>query len=182
MKNLFKILVLSLIILPFTSCVDEEDFDFDSLSQTTINPSLNVPLINTEITLSDFLNLDEVSDTTNGFELRQVNEGNDSYLEFIFSVKDSFNINDFTQEIPQLDDAVLELGEVSIPNLNDFGIEIGDIPEINFYVPDTSMTSEDISVQVDEIENGARIDSIQISAGSILIQPLEGARATPRPV
>lgn len=175
MKNLFKILVFSLIILPFTSCVDEEDFDFDSLSQTTINPSLNVPLINTEITLSDFLNLDEVSDTTNGFELRQVNEGNDSYLEFIFSVKDSFNINDFTQEIPQLDDAVLELGEVSIPNLNDFGIEIGDIPEINFYVPDTSMTSEDISVQVDEIENGARIDSIQISAGSILIQPLEGA-------
>ena len=107
-QDLFKILVFSLIILPFTSCVDEEDFDFDSLSQTTINPSLNVPLINTEITLSDFLNLDEVSDTTNGFELRQVNEGNDSYLEFIFSVKDSFNINDFTQEIPQLDDAVLE--------------------------------------------------------------------------
>ncbi len=175
MKNLFKILVFSLIILPFTSCVDEDDFDFDSLSQTTINPAINAPLINTEIKLSDFLNLEEVSDTTNGFELRQVNEDNDSYLEFIFSVKDSFNIGDFTKEITELGDAVLDLGEISIPNLNDFGIEIGDIPEINFSIPDSSMESEDISVQVDEIENGARIDSIKINSGSILIQPLEGA-------
>jgi hypothetical protein len=175
MKNLFKILVFSLIILPFTSCVDEDDFDFDSLSQTTINPAINAPLINTEIKLSDFLNLEEVSDTTNGFELRQVNEDNDSYLEFIFSVKDSFNINDFTKEITELDDAVFELEEVYIPNLNDFGIEIGDIPEINFSIPDSSMESEDISVQVDEIENGARIDSIKINSGSILIQHLEGA-------
>lgn len=175
MKNLFKILVFSLIILPFTSCVDEDDFDFDSLSQTTINPAINAPLINTEIKLSDFLNLEEVSDTTNGFELRQVNEDNDSYLEFIFSVKDSFNIGDFTKEITELGDAVLDLGEISIPNLNDFGIEIGDIPEINFSIPDSSMESEDISVQVDEIESGARIDSIKINSGSILIQPLEGA-------
>ena len=174
MKNLFKISVFSFIILSFISCVDEDDFDFNSLSQTTITPAINAPLINTEITLSDFLNLEEVSDTTNGFELRQVNEGNDSYLEFIFSVKDSFNIGNFVKTISDIDDVVLELGELSIPDLNDLGLEIGEIPEINFSIPDSSMESENISVQVDEIENGARIDSIRISSGSILIQPLEG--------
>lgn len=174
MKNLFKILTFSFIILQFTSCVDEDDFDFDSLSQTTINPTMNIPLINTEITLSDFLNLEEVSDTTNGYELRQVNEGNDSYLEFIFSVKDSFNIGDFTKTISDIDDVVLELSELFIPNLNDLGIEIGEIPEINICIPDTTMPSENISVQVDEIGNGVSIDSIRISSGSILIQPLEG--------
>ncbi len=174
MKNLFKILIFSFIILPFTSCVDEDDFDFDSLSQTTINPTINLPLINTEITLSDFLNLEEISDTTNGFELRQVNENNDSYLEFIFSVKDSFNIGSFIQEISDLDDVVLELGDLFIPDLNDLGIEIGEFPEINVCVPDTTMPGENVSVQIEEIENGAKVDSIRISSGSILIQSLEG--------
>lgn len=173
MKNLFKILVFSLIILPFTSCVDEEDFDFDSLSQTTINPSINAPLINLEVQLNDFLDLEQLSDTANGFEIIQVNEANDSYLEFVFSMKDTFDISSFIQQIEGKDDVQVNLSDISIPDLSDLGLSSTDLPEFYFSFPDQSVAAEDLSIEVEEFENGVRVDSVQILSGGLIIENVD---------
>ncbi|MEE0268032.1 MAG: hypothetical protein UD103_08665 [Bacteroidales bacterium] len=173
MKNLFKILVFSLIILPFTSCVDEEDFDFDSLSQTTITPSINAPLINLEVQLNDFLDLEQLSDTANGFEIIQVNEANDSYLEFVFSMKDTFDISSFIQQIEGKDDVQVNLSDISIPDLSDLGLSSTDLPEFYFSFPDQSVAAEDLSIEVEEFENGVRVDSVQILSGGLIIENVD---------
>lgn len=173
MKNLLKILVFSLIILPFTSCVDEEDFDFDSLSQTTITPSINAPLINLEVQLNDFLDLEQLSDTANGFEIIQVNEANDSYLEFVFSMKDTFDISSFIQQIEGKDDVQVNLSDISIPDLSDLGLSSTDLPEFYFSFPDQSVAAEDLSIEVEEFENGVRVDSVQILSGGLIIENVD---------
>lgn len=173
MKNLFKILVFSLIILPFTSCVDEEDFDFSSLAQTTITPSINAPLINLEVQLNDFLDLEQLSDTANGFEIIQVNEANDSYLEFIFSMKDTFDISSFIQQIEGKDDVQVNLSDISIPDLSDLGLSSTDLPEFYFSFPDQSVAAEDLSIEVEEFENGVRVDSVQILSGGLIIENVD---------
>lgn len=173
MKNLFKILVFSLIILPFTSCVDEEDFDFDSLAQTTITPSINAPLINLEVQLNDFLDLEQLSDTANGFEIIQVNEANDSYLEFVFSMKDTFDISSFIQQIEGKDDVQVNLSDISIPDLSDLGLSSTDLPEFYFSFPDQSVAAEDLSIEVEEFENGVRVDSVQILSGGLIIENVD---------
>lgn len=173
MKNLFKILVFSLIILPFTSCVDEEDFDFSSLAQTTITPSINAPLINLEVQLNDFLDLEQLSDTANGFEIIQVNEANDSYLEFVFSMKDTFDISSFIQQIEGKDDVQVNLSDISIPDLSDLGLSSTDLPEFYFSFPDQSVAAEDLSIEVEEFENGVRVDSVQILSGGLIIENVD---------
>lgn len=173
MKNLFKILAFSLIILPFTSCVDEDDFDFDSLSQTTITPSINAPLINLEVQLNDFLDLEQLSDTANGFEIIQVNEANDSYLEFVFSMKDTFDISSFIQQIEGKDDVQVNLSDISIPDLSDLGLSSTDLPEFYFSFPDQSVAAEDLSIEVEEFENGVRVDSVQILSGGLIIENVD---------
>lgn len=173
MKNLLKILVFSLIILPFTSCVDEEDFDFDSLAQTTITPSINAPLINLEVQLNDFLDLEQLSDTANGFEIIQVNEANDSYLEFVFSMKDTFDISSFIQQIEGKDDVQVNLSDISIPDLSDLGLSSTDLPEFYFSFPDQSVAAEDLSIEVEEFENGVRVDSVQILSGGLIIENVD---------
>lgn len=173
MKNLLKILVFSLIILPFTSCVDEEDFDFSSLAQTTITPSINAPLINLEVQLNDFLDLEQLSDTANGFEIIQVNEANDSYLEFVFSMKDTFDISSFIQQIEGKDDVQVNLSDISIPDLSDLGLSSTDLPEFYFSFPDQSVAAEDLSIEVEEFENGVRVDSVQILSGGLIIENVD---------
>lgn len=173
MKNLFKILVFSLIILTFTSCVDEEDFDFSSLAQTTITPSINAPLINLEVQLNDFLDLEQLSDTANGFEIIQVNEANDSYLEFVFSMKDTFDISSFIQQIEGKDDVQVNLSDISIPDLSDLGLSSTDLPEFYFSFPDQSVAAEDLSIEVEEFENGVRVDSVQILSGGLIIENVD---------
>lgn len=173
MKNLFKILAFSFIILTFTSCVEEEDFDFSSLAQTTITPSINAPLINLEVQLNDFLDLEQLSDTANGFEIIQVNEANDSYLEFVFSMKDTFDISSFIQQIEGKDDVQVNLSDISIPDLSDLGLSSTDLPEFYFYFPDQSVAAEDLSIEVEEFENGVRVDSVQILSGGLIIENVD---------
>lgn len=173
MKNLFKILAFSFIILTFTSCVEEEDFDFSSLAQTTITPSINAPLINLEVQLNDFLDLEQLSDTANGFEIIQVNEANDSYLEFVFSMKDTFDISSFIQQIEGKDDVQVNLSDISIPDLSDLGLSSTDLPEFYFSFPDQSVAAEDLSIEVEEFENGVRVDSVQILSGGLIIENVD---------
>lgn len=171
MKKLLQILFLGVLISSFTACIDEDDFNFDSLAQTTINPTIDAPLINTEITLSDFLDLEQLSDTANGFEIIQVNENGDSYLELSLSFKDSFNIADFIQEIEEVEDVNIELTDLNIPDLEDLGFADSNLQEVLFSIPDTSVSAEDISIEIEELENGIKIDSVQIISGGLLIQP-----------
>ncbi len=171
MKKLLQILFLGVLISSFTACIDEDDFNFDSLAQTTINPTIGAPLINTEITLSDFLDLEQLSDTANGFEIIQVNENGDSYLELSLSFKDSFNIADFIQQIEEVEDVNVELTDLNIPDLEDLGFTDSNLPEVFFSIPDTSVSAEDISIEIEELENGVKIDSVQIISGGLLIQP-----------
>lgn len=173
MKNLLKILVFSLIILTFTSCVEEEDFDFSSLAQTTITPSINAPLINLEVQLNDFLDLEQLSDTANGFEIIQVNEANDSYLEFVFSMKDTFDISSFIQQIEGKDDVQVNLSDISIPDLSDLGLSSTDLPEFHFSFPDQSVAAEDLSIEIEDFENGVRVDSVQILSGGLIIENVD---------
>lgn len=174
MKKLLKFFVLAVLISSFASCIDEEDFDFDSLAQTTITPSLNAPLINLDIQLNNFLDLEQLSDTANGFEIIQVNENGDSYLEFMFSIKDSFNIGSFIQQINAESEVELNLTDITIPDLSDLGLNYTDLPEVHFCYPDTSVAPENLSIEIEELENGVRIDSIQILSGGIKILPVDG--------
>ena len=174
MKKLLKFFVLAVLISSFASCIDEEDFDFDSLAQTTITPSLNAPLINLDIQLNNFLDLEQLSDTANGFEIIQVNENGDSYLELMFSIKDSFNIGSFIQQINAESEVELNLTNISIPDLSDLGLNFTDLPEVNFCYPDTSVAPENLSIEIEELENGVRIDSIQILSGGIKVLPVDG--------
>lgn len=171
MKKLLQILFLGVLISSFTACIDEDDFNFDSIAQTTINPTICAPLINTEITLSDFLDLEQLSDTANGFEIIQVNENGDSYLELSLSFKDSFNIADFIQQIEEVEDVNIELTDLNIPDLADLGLDGLNLQEVLFSIPDTSVSAEDISIEIEELENGVKIDSVQIISGGLLIQP-----------
>jgi hypothetical protein len=148
MKKFLYLFVAVITVFSFYSCIDEDDFDFDSLAQTTINPSLRAPLLNTEITLSDFLDLEQMSDETNGLELRQVNEGSESYLEFSFSLKDSFNVNDFISQIKSDKDAIINIPQFTIPDLSALANMGVDLTNSVLTFPDTNLRPEDLSIEI----------------------------------
>jgi hypothetical protein len=171
MKKILQFLVLSIIISGFISCIDEEDFDFNSLAQTTITPSVNAPLINTEILLKDFLDIEALSDTANGFEIIQINQESDSYLEFVFSSKDIYNVEEFVEQINDVDDIEVTITDLNIPDVSDLGLEFNEAFEISFSYPDTSVASEDLSIEIEKFDNQVHIDSVHILSGGIRIQP-----------
>lgn len=173
MKKLLHFLFLIIFIASLTSCVDEQDFDFDSLSQTTINPTINAPLINLEVSLSDFLDLNQLSDTANGFEIMQINEGGESFLQIIYSIKDTAQVNEYTKQLDEIETIQINIAELSIPDLEDYGFAFNEIESVDFLFPDANTESEDISVEINHFNNEARIDSIHIISGNILIQPQE---------
>lgn len=72
MKKLIAVFVMLSGIFLFSSCVDEEDFDFDRLSQTTLNPSFGLKLFETEVRLSDFLDFDTLVDGVEGLEFKRI--------------------------------------------------------------------------------------------------------------
>lgn len=173
MKKLLHFLFLIIFIASLTSCVDEQDFDFDSLSQTTINPTINAPLINLEVSLSDFLDLNQLSDTANGFEIMQINEGGESFLQITYSIKDTTQVNEYTKQLDEIETIQINIAELSIPDLEDYGFAFNEIESVDFLFPDANTESEDISVEINHFNNEARIDSIHIISGNILIQPQE---------
>lgn len=173
MKKLLHFLFLIIFIASLTSCVDEQDFDFDSLSQTTINPTINAPLINLEVSLSDFLDLNQLSDTANGFEIMQINEEGESFLQIIYSIKDTAQVNEYTKQLDEIETIQINIAELSIPDLEDYGFAFNEIESVDFLFPDANTESEDISIEINHFNNEARIDSIHIISGNILIQPQE---------
>lgn len=142
------------------SCVDEKDFDFDRMAQSTVNPNIHLNnLLSTEVSLSDFFNLDSIADSINNLELVTVNHPDGDYLDFIFSI-DTLLVLD----IPRLNDIVgvnFDLPSISIgdPSLNYYGA---------FHFPSISQPMDMFTVDIPKFDNKQTLDSIVINSGSII--------------
>lgn len=160
-KIIFYLVCVLFLGIGFLSCVDEKDFDFDRMTQTTINPNIHLNnLLSTEITMSDFFDLDSIADSISGLELVTVNHSDGDYLDFIFSIDTLFR-----PDIPELE-------KINGINFNLPSISIGDINgsfygEFNY--PDISEPMEVVSVAVPTLDDNQTIDSIFIKKGSIFI-------------
>ena len=170
MKKLVRFAVITACVMMCWSCIDEEDFDFDRLSQTTINPALGVRLFDTEVKLSDFLNFDSLLADVEGMELISRNDGNGEYLEFVYTRSDTFDVNDFVGIIDGMSDVSIELPAISVPDVSSLVSSGVDLSDVSVAYPALGVEMEDISVEVPEIEEGVSIDSLILTSGGIGIQ------------
>lgn len=170
MTKLVRFALVAACVMMCWSCVDEEDFDFDRLSQTTVNPALGVRLFDTEVKLSDFLNFDSLLADVEGMELISRNDGNGEYLEFVYTRSDTFDVNDFVGIIDGMSDVSIELPAISIPDVSDLVSSGVDLSDVSVAYPALGVEMEDISVEIPEIEEGVSIDSLLLSSGGIGIQ------------
>ena len=170
MKKLVRFAVMTACVMMCWSCIDEEDFDFDRLSQTTINPALGVRLFDTEVKLSDFLNFDSLLADVEGMELISRNDGNGEYLEFVYTRSDTFDVNDFVGIIDGMSDVSIELPAISVPDVSSLVSSGVDLSDVSVAYPALGVEMEDISVEVPEIEEGVSIDSLILTSGGIGIQ------------
>lgn len=156
----FYLIIILVLGIGITSCVDEDDFNFDRLTETTINPNFRLNnLLSTEILLSDFFNLDSIADSINGLELVRVNHPDGDYLDFIFRVDTLLKL-----DVPKLGDIIGV--NVDLPTIN-----IGD-PSLSYYgdfhFPDISQPMSIINVEIPKFDNTQIVDSIVFNSGSII--------------
>ena len=160
-KIIYYLLCLMTLSIILSSCFDEKDFAFDRLAETTINPNVHLNnLLSTEITMSDFFNLDTIADTISGLELISTSDGNGSYLDFVYSFDTIFK-----PEVPEISN--VQGTSFALP-----GISLGDISgnfQGDYYYPDISENMAVESVNFPTIPNGQVIDSVYIEQGTINI-------------
>ncbi|MDD2191932.1 MAG: hypothetical protein PHO12_05265 [Bacteroidales bacterium] len=161
-KKITLYLVFFLVLgIGFSSCVDEKDFDFDRMAQSTVNPRIHLNnLLSTEITMSDFFNLDSIADSTDGLEIVTVNHPDGNYLDFVFNVDTVFKL-----DIPKLDRIKginFDIPSISIEDVigNFYG---------NFNYPDVSEPMEVITVDIPKIDDTQIIDSLFLKKGIMYI-------------
>ncbi|MBP3254220.1 MAG: hypothetical protein J6M30_06910 [Bacteroidales bacterium] len=148
----------------FSACINEDDFDFDKLSQTTINPALEANVLSMEFTARDFFN--QIADTANGVEMLVENDSSltlrltkdfeinpDELGEDYFNRGFSLNVFDF------------ELEDVYIPSLpaafpDDYNVITNEQALVT--VPPFAKFNED-----DPNEKGRIIDSVILASGSL---------------
>ncbi|MBQ2387076.1 MAG: hypothetical protein II300_07335 [Bacteroidales bacterium] len=167
MKRLIPIFVMLSGIFFFSSCVDEEDFDFDRLSQTTLNPSFGLKLFETEISLGSFLNFDTLIAGVENLELVTRNDEYGEYLEFMYSIRDTFDVEDFVEVIDSVQDVEITLPEIHIPDISELIPPGSTIPDQNLAIPALDLPMEDISIEVPEFEGEVSLDSIRLLSGGI---------------
>ena len=160
-KKITLYLVIILVLgIGVASCVDGKDFDFDRMAQSTVNPNIHLNnLLSTEVSLSDFFNLDSIADSINNLELVTVNHPDGDYLDFIFSI-DTVLVLD----IPKLNNIAgvnFDLPSISIgdPLLNHYGA---------FHFPSISQPMDMFTVDIPKFDNRQTLDSIVINSGSII--------------
>ncbi|MDR0970810.1 MAG: hypothetical protein LBM25_00285 [Bacteroidales bacterium] len=164
MKNK-KLLFLSLLFfttLGFLSCVDEKDFDFNRLAQSSINPHIKLPkIISTEVSLSDFFSLDSIVDTMSNLELVVVNDASGDYLDIVLDVDTLFKPE--ISKIDKLEGSVFEMPKISIGDVA--GSFFGE-----FNYPDVSEPMDTLtSVEIPPLEDDQIIDSATFKQGSLFI-------------
>lgn len=167
MKKLIPIFVMLSGIFFFSSCVDEEDFDFSRLSQTTLNPSFGLKLFETEISLGSFLNFDTLIAGVENLELVTRNDEYGEYLEFMYSIRDTFDVEDFVGIIDSVQDAEITLPEIHIPDISGLIPPGSTNPDQNLAIPALDLPMEDISIEVPEFEGEVSLDSIRLLSGGI---------------
>ena len=167
MKKLIPIFVMLSGIFFFSSCVDEEDFDFDRLSQTTLNPSFGLKLFETEISLGSFLNFDTLIAGVENLELVTRNDEYGEYLEFMYSIRDTFDVEDFVGIIDSVQDAEITLPEIHIPDISGLIPPGSTNPDQNLAIPALDLPMEDVSIEVPEFEGEVSLDSIRLLSGGI---------------
>lgn len=167
-QSLLLSLALAGVVL-FQSCVNEDDFDFDRLSQTTVNPAIGVSLFETKVLFKDFLDLDSLAAGQEGLELATRRDANGDYLELSYSQENVFDVIGFPQEVDNIDDVQVDLPALSVPDVASLAASGIDVSDMTIQYPAEDLPAEDISLMLDEFEEGVSIDSLLLSSGRLTI-------------
>lgn len=164
MKKVLFLVFAIFLVITFVSCVDEDDFNMDRLSQTTINPTFGANLLSMDFSLSDFLDLDSIADSSQGVELATIynNDGSFDYMQF--EITQDFDLsfnqrNDFNKMLPA-EPMDLNLAQVYIPNIGGISGTYTIVDYTDASIPIAPLTP---------IEQHRRIDSLILSAGTMNI-------------
>ncbi len=160
MKKIVYGLLAILAIVSFYSCVDEDDFDFDRLRDTTLNPTIETNLLTMEISSRDFFN--EIVDTSNGITL--ITNGDSSMIlrmqkDFSLYAQD-FGVDYFNKEFS------LPAVEMNIPS-----VTIPDMPDEMVIDSLVIVENETMTIKVphfeknDSTQEDRYIDSLILSSG-----------------
>ncbi|MDR1725241.1 MAG: hypothetical protein LBR28_02485 [Bacteroidales bacterium] len=154
-KNVFFLVVL-LLTVSFYSCVDENDFDFNRIAQTTINPSIELNLLETQVALTDFfkIDFDSLASSVDGLRLEFYPCDTGNYWRLVYNRMDTIDMPKILDSIP-----ILET-DFNIPPLYIPGIGLGDV-EFS-----TDLYSERINIP--ELRDNIRFDSATFIDGSKL--------------
>ncbi|MDR0789756.1 MAG: hypothetical protein LBO06_03055 [Bacteroidales bacterium] len=155
MKKFVKPFLL-LSVLSFMSCVDENDFDFDRLAQTTINPTFEMSLLETTVSLSDFLkvDLDSLANSVEGLTLSLLSDQHGDYLNLDYLRYDTLLPNDVVKSI-------------DMPNV-EFDVPPIDIPFASVAPFDIALRYPSIGSNVEKIVFPSFGDSIRFDSASFL--------------
>ena len=150
----------------FNACVDEDDFDFDRLSQTVINPYVEANLLSMDFTARDFLN--QITDSSEGLYL-MIGEDSAITLRMI----QDFEVGGEDLEMNYFND------EVSFVE-TDFNVADITVPSLPFAFTDDIVIADNITEKVgippfeksDDNEAARVIDSVLLSAGKLSLSVL----------
>ena len=153
-KIIFYLVCVLFLGIGFLSCVDEKDFDFDRMAQTTINPNIHInKLVSEEISLNDFFNLDSID----GVVLTIQNDQGGEYLEFTYSFD--------TSVVPSIPIINVNPTNITLPALNLEGTSYtGDL-----YFPTLNQSMFNTEVDFPDLEHGQKIDSLYLRGGELQI-------------
>lgn len=157
MKKIVFSIIAIIAIVVVSSCVDEDDFNLNRLSETTINPTFGANFLDMDFYLKDFIDLDSIADSTQGIALTYQNEAEGNFWQFEVTKDMELgvgDITDFNSMLP-VDPVNLDLATVTIPDLSGLS---------GTY----TVADEDFSVPVpplEPVEEHRRIDKVILSAG-----------------
>ena len=154
--------ICALSIVSFSACVDEDDFDFTRLSETTISPEVEANLLNMTFTSKDFF--DQIADTTSGIYLEAQNGVFHLLYKKDFSLSGSDLEHDYFNKDVNMQLLPFSLDDIVIPTWYDDNFS-DDFPVV---------TNQTITIEVDkfakyeESEQERVIDSLILSSGQFL--------------
>lgn len=158
-KHIFYLILMVLASISISSCIDEEDFDFDRIARTQVNPTLSIGHIATiNLSLLDIINFQTLADTS-GFGFDTINDGFGSFMVF-FIQSDTI----FKPDIPELDNitGISSNIDFDLPEFN--GTIVGDL-----YFPSLDEPMDSISLDLPSLDNGQTIEKIKLSKGYVFI-------------
>ena len=167
-RRIFYVLIFASVLL-FSACFNEEDFKFDKLTDTTINPQLEANLLTMDFTARDLF--DQIMDTTGSIEVEYNRP--DSTLLLKFVIDTALNGSDFVNDYFNKD-VNFEVYEPKSPLT---------IPIIGFYettfTNDIELSGESFEATISEFnkydqtsdeEQDRILDSVLLSSGALVFE------------